>query len=128
MKRAFGWRLQDILYVRLLDSCRQQTRWDSKALGCPERREDLDEDTLRRLRPLLEWDAAIYELASQRLRETLRAQPADFWDELQTFRRMQADLAARCQTVQADTPSCQVYRFIDMEVCACGRRSVRARA
>ncbi|KAI8809431.1 galactose-3-O-sulfotransferase-domain-containing protein [Cladochytrium replicatum] len=103
MRRKFGWDKQDILYVKLLDSCSDGHRWDNRAVSCSGKtvKEIMSERKHANTRKLIEQanllDTKLYNAVREGLEKELKEQAADFWQEVDALKKSIAELKEKCK-------------------------------
>jgi len=102
MKQDFNWELEDIMYIRLLESCGGYN-WDGFKVQCPSgKADDLDDFTKRGIAQVNELDQRLYSFYESQLKATLAAQDPSFWEELAEFRALLKALSDFCANEQLE--------------------------
>jgi len=101
MKRLFHWTLEDILYVKMFDSCQDQVRYDGRKIVC---RKSLTDNGITmemieeaKKTPQLQLELKLYNESLNRLNTMLSQQKEDFWEELKLFKRKLQWLNEKCK-------------------------------
>lgn len=96
MKRRYNWDLEDLLYLKLLDACRDGKRsWDKKKVNCA-KTDRIDDLSSAILKDYIKHDNAIYSFVRDLVQKQIDAQPPDYWTELDQFRAKQKELTDVC--------------------------------
>jgi len=102
MKRLFDWNLEDILYVKMFESCRDRVRYDGRGVICRENITDngitLDMIEAAKTVPILQLEMKLYNESLKRLNLMLSKQKEDFWEELEIYRKKLQKLNEKCKT------------------------------
>ncbi|KAI8803460.1 galactose-3-O-sulfotransferase-domain-containing protein [Cladochytrium replicatum] len=107
MRRMLGWEREDILYVKMLDSCADGHRWDNKAVECSKTfaKMVLTEPGYEETRDLVaranRLDMMLYKAVRIELEMKLAAQGADFWEEVRELKDKIKALKRQCASFSA---------------------------
>jgi len=102
LRRKLNWDLEDILYIRLLDSCSSLKNFDGKPVKCEDPPEALTPGAQRRIREANQLDQRLYDFYHAKFEEELAAQDPSFWGELALFQRLKASLSTYCKADSED--------------------------
>ncbi|KAI8803537.1 galactose-3-O-sulfotransferase-domain-containing protein [Cladochytrium replicatum] len=103
MRRKFGWERQDILYVKMLDSCEDLHRWDNREVKCSREmmKEIMTDPEYETTRELIEeankLDIILYSAVKAELQKKLEEQGEDFWEEVAELKMNVAELQENCR-------------------------------
>jgi len=97
MKRYFNWELEDILYIKLLESCDGGKNWDGLPIKC-DKDKKYDRSVLQQIQDVNRLDQRVYDFFLKKLAERIAQEGQSFQDELRTFKQMVSDLSFHCNT------------------------------
>ncbi|KAI8814019.1 galactose-3-O-sulfotransferase-domain-containing protein [Cladochytrium replicatum] len=103
MRRKFQWTAEDILYVKMLDSCSDGHRWDNREVQCSATtvKQIFTGPEFAKTRKLIEranrLDTILYNAVRKDIQKELDAQGADFWKEVAALKENIAVLKDRCR-------------------------------
>jgi len=130
MRRRYNWDVDDVLYVKLLDACRDGKRsWDKMPVKCS-KTSDIDLPSRLLLKNATRIDQVVYDFARDRLQRILNLQPPDFWEEVEQLRAKLSQLAVDCKMSENETTwitskeslspidkrRCSIFRLNDLQV------------
>lgn len=118
MKRKFGWNLEDILYIRLTETCGGKPSNPETGGKC-EPENEYDQETLEKIQEANNLDIMLYNAYLKKFKEELESQDESFGEEVSVFRRMLKDLKEFCEKEKPymdKTPhQCTRYYLNDLE-------------
>eukprot|EP00730_Choanoeca_flexa_P014292 TRINITY_DN6200_c0_g1_i1.p1 TRINITY_DN6200_c0_g1~~TRINITY_DN6200_c0_g1_i1.p1 ORF type:complete len:536 (+),score=121.11 TRINITY_DN6200_c0_g1_i1:138-1610(+) len=115
-RRLFNWDPLDITYVRLLDSHSKEgsRRWDGKKLFPTPKVASLPIEQQKMLDARTQWDQILYNAFKEKFDGQVAAQPSDFQEEVDLFKRLNRKLSEAC-TRAPKTGPCLFYSLTDMQ-------------
>eukprot|EP00026_Physarum_polycephalum_P012067 Phypoly_transcript_12337.p1 GENE.Phypoly_transcript_12337~~Phypoly_transcript_12337.p1 ORF type:complete len:230 (+),score=43.47 Phypoly_transcript_12337:430-1119(+) len=97
LKNAWGWTLQDILYINLNDACAKGMNHERKIMNCTQLQyANLTAERLQKMTENNKLDIAFYERALNDTNVLLAQQPPSFWNELAVYKHMLRELQNLC--------------------------------
>jgi len=97
MKRKFNWDLQDILYIKLFDSCATQRNHDGKFVKCGPLVEASSDMYRKLITENNALDQVLYDAFLARYKEEVASMGPDFEEELKQFRMLRGALVDYCK-------------------------------
>ena len=102
LKRRLNWELEDILYIRLLDSCSSLKNHKGRGVKCGNPPESYTPEIRGRIKLVNALDQRLYDHFLAKFMKDLAGQDSGFFEELALFRRLREALQIHCEdTVNA---------------------------
>ena len=98
MKRAFGWEMHDLLYIRLLDSCNSLRNHAGKLVKCDPPSEAQLPAYSARIDQNNDLDTILYDVMVKRHEDEVRKQDSSFAEEVELLKRLREKLSDYCRS------------------------------